>query len=115
MSDRAVNNKTVIDPVFVIPEGAEDIFTYSSEYVELDSDEGDIDVQDFEDTSGDTTEFVDDGSYEGEQIPLATPEEFTVLSQTLRRAPGGQQVVDVTLQITEVIGATNYEIQVTKL
>ena len=57
----------------------------------------------------------DDGYDDQDDLALDTPEDFQIISQTLRRGPGGQQVVDIVIQVEDIAGATNYEIQVTKV
>lgn len=109
-------SKIVIDELFNIPEGAEDQFVYPDEEVETfavedsaqDVLESDYDVyyEDYE---------YDDGSGDDNGEELVSPEDFTIVSQTIRRGPGGQQVVDIVVEVEEVFGATNYEIQVVKI
>jgi hypothetical protein len=96
------SDKVRIDPIFPIPEGSEDQFVRE-----------DMDVLEGNVESADLSFLADfDDSVE---IGLEIPQDFTIVSQTLRRAPGGQQVVDVVIEVPDVIGATNYEIQVAKL
>lgn len=110
-------DRILIDPIFGIPNGAEDSFAYSESNVdseettsddllEIDSYavEPDIDYVDY-----------DDGYDEAYGETLETPSGFVVLSQTLRRAPGGQQVVDIVIEVPDVDGARNYEIEVAKV
>lgn len=122
MSSRSTStDRTVIDPLFVIPEGAEDEFVYSQEGPEIDDGESDdnimvsddFDLVEIEDTSYD--DIVDDGYDDEDQVILDTPVSFSVIAQTLRRAPGGQMVVDIVVQTEDIDGAENYEIQVVKL
>jgi hypothetical protein len=67
----------------------------------------------------DTVEFVYgdvwavDGTSGG--MPLDAPTSFVVISQKIRRAPGGQQVIDIIVQVDDVIGASEYEFQVDKI
>lgn len=113
MADRASTDKTIIDPRFVIPEGAEEIFAYSKELTE--EDYADADFLDFEDGAiDDYLDYTDDGSDDDEQNILDVPTGLVIINQVLRRAPGGQATVDVVIQVDDVPGATNYEIQVTK-
>lgn len=112
MAKRAVaTKKTLIDPLFSVPVGSEEEFVYSREGADGDIFVlgGEISDEEFEDDD----EFPDDDD-DGEGL-LDIPEDFEVISQTLRRAPGGQQVVDVVIEAEEVVGAINYEIQVVKL
>lgn len=111
MAKSTATNKTLIDPVFGIPAGAEDAFVYTDETVFIGADQDSIAVEETTEAPGE--EF-------DEQIPdvanvIDTPTDFKVLSQTLRRAPGGQQVVDIIIESEDVAGAVNYEFQVTKV
>lgn len=89
--------KTRVDPLFVVPPGSEDEFVYSSEMSDydafLDSDEG-------------------EGTTSGE---LAVPQNFTIVEQILRRAPGGQQFVDVVIETDDIEGAVSIEFQISKV
>jgi hypothetical protein len=99
-------NKIKLDPVFVIPPGAEDIFVYSRDNADhdfsLDDGEGILD--------GDVQESVTDA----DSSDLGTPDEFEIVSQTPRRASGGVLVIDIVVSIDDVPGATDYDIQVVK-
>lgn len=95
MADNYVGNKfaTLIDPIFKVPEGAEDEF----EFVErLDPEPEDTEIED----------EVADG--------LETPDSFIIISQKLRRVKGKNAVVDIVFETDEIEGATKYEIKVTK-
>lgn len=111
------HNKIPVDPIFALPEGSEEEFTHTREGMELEGEEtgDDLTVQVFEYIAeGDI--LYDDGSYDNiDAGTLETPETFTILSQTLRRAPGGQQVVDVVFETEDIANAIRYEIQVTKI
>lgn len=113
------SDKVILDSVFSIPEGAEDQFVHSDDEVDIDTgteedvfsylDSLDLEVEDeIEYETG-----YDDEDYDEEL--LETPEDFVIISQTLRRGPGGQQVVDIVIEAEDVDGATHYEIQVTKI
>ena len=111
------SDKVVIDPLFGIPEGAEDQFVYSEdEYFYDDETYGDLLTEEslLEIEYEDYIEY-DDGYDDQDDLALDTPEDFQIISQTLRRGPGGQQVVDIVIQVEDIAGATNYEIQVTKV
>lgn len=47
--------------------------------------------------------------------PLATPDNITVVEQTVRTASNGQTVIDVVVEVPDVPGALNYEFRVTKI
>jgi len=103
-------NKLVLDPMFAIPRGAEEDFVYSNvPFSNLD------DALDFSDSGINPDEqFLIDTTIDG-GFGLDTPEDFTVVSQTLRRMDDGTYVVDVVLNVTDVAGAIEYESQVTIL
>jgi hypothetical protein len=96
-------DKIVIDPLFPLPEGAEDEFVLSRE---------NTDTQlYFEDEVDDT--FYDDGSDDIEE--LVAPNDLEVIKQTVTSVKGGNEVVDVVFRFTTVEGAKSYELQVTKV
>ena len=45
---------------------------------------------------------------------LDTPSAFDIISQTVRTAPDGRQVVDIIIDVEEIVGALDYEVRVTK-
>lgn len=45
---------------------------------------------------------------------LAVPGTFEIISQTVRTAPDGSQVVDIVIDVEEVEGAVKYEVRITK-
>ena len=69
----------------------------------------DIDIQD--DTLSDDNSLLDDDINDDE---LATPGTYVIISQTVRTAPDGTQVVDVVIDVEEVEGAEKYEVRMTK-
>jgi hypothetical protein len=116
MAKRALaNKKTLVDPLFSPPPGSEDEFVFSREGTDGEiiaigdgfSDDGDF-IDEFDD------EFDEGYPDDDDEFTLDVPQDFEVISQILRRAPGGQQVVDVVIEAEEIEGATNYEIQVVK-
>ena len=103
MAKRSVaTKKTLVDPMFIVPPGSEDEFAYSRSIADDDLllDE----------------EFLD-GFDPGvsDIIELEVPEDFEVVEQKLRRVDSGQQVVDIVIEIQEIEGAINYEVQITKV
>lgn len=46
---------------------------------------------------------------------LAVPEALTIVSQTVKMSPSGQQLVDVVVQVSDVKGAIQYDLRVTKV
>lgn len=114
-----VQSKVVLDPHFIIPVGAEDLFTYAdAELGDGTNDDGDTDVSVSDDGSGnvdDSIDISDDGDSDVQTDDvLGVPQNLAVVDQTLVRAPGGQNSIDVVIQVDDVDGADNYEIQVTK-
>ena len=112
MTKRAVaHKKTLVDPVFSLLPGSEDEFVYSRENAD-----GELLLDGIEPEEDEDDEFddFDDDSIDSE-FELETPEDFEVITQTIRRAPTGHQVVDVVIEAEEVEGAADYEIQVVKL
>jgi hypothetical protein len=112
-------DRIVIDPLFTIPEGAEEQFVFSREGTdeEINLSEDDFEFSsDLSDLSEDEfLEDYDDGFDDQDAVSLATPDVFSVIDQQLRRAPGGQQVVDIVIDTEDIEGALNYEIQVTPI
>lgn len=112
MAKASQPSKIEIDPIFRIPEGAEDIFVVGRDSADGVNDdiEGQVSVDifglDIDSSEVDDVTFTDND--------LGTPDNFFIESQVIRRSTGGQMVVDVVLAIDEVPGATNYEIQVVK-
>lgn len=97
------SDKILLDPLFPIPEGAEDQFAISLDGTDLDG---------LADSEVDNFYPGDEGSDDEEG--LEPPENIVVVSQKLRRTKSGNVVIDVVFEIDEVEGATAYELQVTK-
>lgn len=97
----ATTNKIRLDPMFVIPAGAEDLFVYTKA-------QDDVTQFDVEDITFD----VDDSVTDADSTFLGVPDNFSILSQTVRRSSGGQLVIDVVIEIDDVPGATDYDVQV---
>lgn len=98
-------SKIVLDPRFPIPEGAESEFEHDSR-ITLNEDELVIEY--------DENEYVE-GDSDASDLPdtvLDTPESITIVSQKLRRAPGGQNVIDIVIEVGDIDGAVDYEIQI---
>lgn len=51
---------------------------------------------------------------EGEDF-LDVPNEIVIISQAVRTAPDGSQVVDVVIDVEEVSGLVDYQVRVTKV
>lgn len=98
--------KTVIDPTIAIPLGAEDEFEHDLTSFAI-SDE----LED--NTSIDISEdFVIE---ESDDPGILTPESVTIISQKIRRAPGGQNVVDLIIEVGDLEGAITYEMRIVKV
>jgi hypothetical protein len=119
MANRSTpSDKILVDPLFQVPPGAEDQFVFSREDADSDivEDIEEVEEEDFGGSDDDiqTLDF-DDGFDDQNGVTLETPTAFAVIAQAIRRAPGGQQVIDVIIQTEDIVNANNYEIQVTKL
>jgi len=106
------NNYLKFDPSLDIPEGLE-----GATVIEVDEEASPVAPA----LDDDSLYIYDDGEDDGpsDDTPdpdegLDTPTEMVILGQTIRTAPGGNQVVDVVIEVDEVPGATDYELRVTK-
>lgn len=72
--------------------------------------DAEIDIQ--TETLSDEESELDDGPADDEELQV--PGSFEIVSQTVRTAPDGRQVVDIILEVEEVEGAVKYEVRVTK-
>lgn len=104
-----VQTKTLVSPMFYIPEGAVE-FEYSDDEIDLPEGFGEV---------GDEYYAEDDEAIFSDRIDWSeSPEIPTILrvvSQTLRTDRAGKQVVDVIVEIEEGRDADKHEIRVTKL
>lgn len=76
---------------------------------ELPAPDADIDIQ--------SETLVDEESELNEEEigdELDVPGTFVIVSQTIRTAPDGTQVVDVVAEVEDVEGAVKYEVRITK-
>lgn len=104
-------NDIIFDPQLQIPEGlvgakhgtVDDERNTSSLDV-LPEDEDFFPLTDDDDSNEDL---------EGEDF-LEVPNELVILSQTVRTAPDGTQIVDVVIDVEETSGAADYQVRVTK-
>lgn len=81
---------------------------YGDESIGTPVDDGTIDT----DTGGGT----DGGTGgTGETNTLLAPTNITILSQTVKFGSDGTQFVDVVVGFTDVVGANNYEVRLTRL
>jgi hypothetical protein len=99
------------DPNLDIPEGLINVKVVSRPdvIIEVGEPDADIDIQD--DTLNDDDSLLDEDSDDEE---LAVPGTYVIVSQTVRTAPDGTQVVDVVIDVEEVDGAEKYEVRITK-
>lgn len=95
------------DPNFDIPIGLRNAKSVAP--VEEESPFDDIDIQ--TETIDDDESSTEDDGFDDE---LEVPGTFEVISQTIRTAADGSQVVDVIIDVEEVEGADKYEIRITK-
>lgn len=103
-----INPKEVLHPNFFIPDGTEE-FVHDEFDPNSIADESDVEGVYLEDAFAvDET----DGFLEVEdEYGLDVPDNVTIISQTLRRSPGGVQVIDVVIDVEDVPGALHYEIR----
>lgn len=98
------------DPNLDIPAGLKNAkYVKQPDATYLPDPDADIDIQD--ETLGDEDSDTNEDQNDDE---LAVPSDFTIISQTVRTAANGQQVVDVVIDVTEVDGAVSYEVRMTK-
>jgi len=99
--------KIPLDPLFQPPLGSEDNFIHTDVVRTVQTVQQNPNALGFGDGS------LTPGPTESE-FYMATPEGLAVIDQKLRRAPGGQQVVDIVVQCLDVVGALEYEVQIVK-
>lgn len=115
MADR---DKRFVDPMFYIPEGIdEDTWAYTQpDEVTYDNEDfslNEVESDEFGDVDSDVT-IIDDGDASSDDAPM-TIDNLTVISQVLRRANDGSQVVDLVVEVDDIPGITKYEFRVTKI
>lgn len=99
---------TVVDPSFYIPDGVTE-FVHEEYSTVVTTPEEDSD-EFLTDDSALMEETLEDTIDEDEIIPVP---EIIGVSQILRTSPGGQQVVDVTVEVEDIPGYTKYELRIT--
>lgn len=112
MAKTPVQNGSIsVDPMFFIPDGV-----VGMGYSPASSTAGSTDSS--EETTGVEVENADEAQegldYEQALDHIDTPQIISVISQTIRRGPGGNNVVDVVLEVEDVEGASSYEFRVAK-
>ena len=109
MSQRqGVQPKKQLDPLFTPPVGAEDSFEVNTTKVIISPERSGVGVPGI--TGTQTVDIGGENSF-----VLETPDSIYIYDQRLRRAPGGQQVVDVVIEVEELVGAIEYEVQIAKV
>lgn len=97
-----------IDPNFSFPEGLSDVVQIDANTLDYEEPvEIDLTIDSF-------GEEYEDLHGEGDGADIPAPEYINVVSQTVRTAPDGRQVIDVVIEVESVMGALNYEMRVTK-
>lgn len=97
MAKRPVQRKKiVVDPTFFIPDDVEDI-VHDPLYDPYQDD------------------LEDDAAEDPDGVGLTAPVVVSIVSQTLRTVKGGNQVVDVVLEVSPIEGAKEYEHRTAKL
>lgn len=109
----AGRDKRYIDPMFYIPEGMDDRVWAYQETPDVGEEPEDEDFSDDFDVESDFS-IIDESDSEGDDAPMAV-DNLTIISQTLRRAQDGTQVVDIVAEVDDVPGATKYEFRITKI
>lgn len=100
-----------IDGNFPIPDGLKNAIERlrNEDEAPVTEEEADLDIQ---------IEFLDEEESEldEEEMPdgVAAPDYIEIISQTVRTAPDGRQVVDVVIDVEEVDGAIKYDVRITK-
>lgn len=103
---------TPIDPMFPIPEGTDELVYGDASGIDPNRQQtGPVDAY-----TGSPIDpsFIPEPDTEG-QVFVPTPEIVGIVSQQVRRAPDGTNVIDVVIEVSDVVGATNYEFRVTKI
>lgn len=99
------------DPNLELPEGLKNarISTAPDVTEDVPDPDADIDVQ--IETFNDDDSQLDEDEVGNE---LGVPGSFVIISQSVRTAPDGRQVVDVVIDVEEIPGAVKYEVRTTK-
>lgn len=103
------SDKIVVDSIFSIPRGAEDAMVANPSGTAVPPPNQDPA------TPGTMFSPQTESMQSDQQFFLQSPDTFSVFDQVLRRAPGGQMVVDIVVQTEDIIGANEYEIQIVKV
>jgi hypothetical protein len=102
---------TPIDPMFPIPEGTDElVYGTRSETDALANATGPVDS--YTGQAVDPTLVVPVQTTGQSTVP--SPDIIGIVSQQVRRAPSGENVIDVVVQTSDIVGAIRYEFRVTK-
>lgn len=83
----------------------------SDEYLLEDAPSSDTEIDVQSDSLFDDESELDEDNNDDE---LGVPASLSIVSQTVRTGPDGNQVVDIVVDVEEVFGAVNYDIRITK-
>lgn len=103
---------TPIDPMFPIPEGTDELVYGTNSGIDPSRQQtGPVDSY-----TGSPIDpnYIPQPDTDG-QVFVPTPDIIGIVSQQVRRAPSGENVIDVVLEVSDVVGATKYEFRVTKI
>lgn len=103
--------KTTVDPRFFLPEGIIDARPANQDETKAYRNPEFIVEQEPE--SLNSLEIAS-GAEPGTASVLSAPNFINIVSQVVRFTSDGSQVVDVTIEVEDVIGAENYDIRMTK-
>lgn len=111
MASTPVQRKvTPIDPMFPIPAGTDELVYATTSALDSMRLDGPVDSYTGNPIDPNQSQLPVMG-----QIDVPTPSIIGVVSQQVRRAPSGENVIDVVLEVSEVVGAIKYEFRVTKI
>lgn len=100
---------TKINPMFPIPEGTDE-FEYGDVNANITSEQVEFSEAPIEDEA-----YADSSEVYDSPMKLETPTILSIVSQTIRRGPGGNNVVDLVLEIEGGTGPVqSYEFRVAK-
>lgn len=99
-----------LNPNFPIPEGLKGFVEGERDSdIDVPVQDADIDIQ-FETLDEEDSVMPEPIS----ENDVEAPDDIQIISQTVRTAPDGRQVVDVVIDVAEVRGAVKYDVRITK-
>ena len=110
----AVRNGRTLDPMFSLPDGMDDWAYSDKPENDLDAAQEALEFVDSEDDVDSELAIIDDGDEETHDAP-PVPDNFVVLSQTLRRAPDGSHYVDLLFQVDDIPGVVKLDVGYSKV